>query len=172
MTHATFERADPVLALHADAKHYPGGIAALARLIGRSPGVLHNKFSDSMPNYDVTDHEADAMGAAVLEKTGATGYIEAKCAVFGGLFVPLPAGEAGEADLLQAQLEMMHRFGDLAREYTEARGDGLITLDEMAALRVAGNRVIRAVHAFVKEVESQVREPECKPLHAVVAGAR
>lgn len=156
MTHVTQDRADPVMALHADAKQYPGGIAALARLIGRSPGVLHNKFSDSMPNYDVTDHEADAMAWAILAKTGATGYIEAKCAVFGGLFVPLPTGEAGEADLLQAQLEMMHRFGELAREYTESRRDGLITLDEVAALRVAGNRVVRAVYSFLKEVESQV----------------
>lgn len=168
MTHATPDRADPVLALHADAKHYPGGIAALARLIGRSPGVLHNKFSDSMPNYDVTDHEADAIGAAILEKTGATGYIEAKCAVFGGLFVPLPPGEAGEADLLQAQLEMMHRFGELAREYTESRRDGLITLDEVAALRVAGNRVVRAVYAFLKEVESQV-QPGDDVVHVIGA---
>lgn len=151
MTHATSDRADPVLALHADAKHYPGGIAALARLIGRSPGVLHNKFSDSMPNYDVTDHEADAMGA-----------------VFGGLFVPLPAGEAGEADLLQAQLEMIHRFGELAHEYTESRRDGLITHDEFAALRLAGNRVVRAVYSFLKEVESQV-PPEERGGHAASA---
>lgn len=167
MTHATFDRPDPVLALHADAKHYPGGIAALARLIGRSPGVLHNKFSDSMPNYDITDHEADAIALAVLEKTGAAGYIEAKCAAFGGLFVPLPEGEAGDSDMLQAQLEMMQRFGDLAREFTESRRDGLITLDEVAAMRVAGNRVIRSVHAFLKEVESQVHEDDAPPrLHA------
>lgn len=168
MTHATHDRADPVLALHADAKNYPGGISALARLIGRSPGVLHNKFSDSMPNYDVTDHEADAMGAAILEKTGATGYIEAKCAVFGGLFVPFPAGEAGETDLLQAQLEMIHRFGELAREYTDSRRDGLITLDEVAALRVAGNRVVRAVYAFLKEVESQVL-PDGDVVHPITS---
>lgn len=171
MTHATLGHGDAVLALHHDAKRYPDGIAGLARLIGRSPGVLHNKFSDSMPNYDITDHEADALGLAIAEKTGATGYIEAKCATFGGLFVPLPEGEAGEADLLQAQLEMMRRFGELAHEYTESRRDGLITLDEVAALRVAGNRVVRAVYAFLKEVESQVQpdpHPETKGNMVVV----
>lgn len=159
MTHANHEKTDAILALHVDAKAYPGGIAALARLIGRSPGVLHNKFSDAMPNYDVTDHEADALALAIAEKTGAMGYIEAKCETFGGIFVPTLDGEAAEDDLLQAQLEMMRRFGELAVQFTEARNDGLITRDEMAVLRVAGNRVIRAVHAFLKEVESQVHEP-------------
>lgn len=171
MTHTNTEKHDGIFALHADAKAYPGGIAGLARLIGRSPGVMHNKFADSMPNYEVTDREADALALAIAEKTGALGYIEAKCAMFGGIFVPVLDGEAAEDDLLAAQLEMMRRFGELATQFTEARGDGLITGDELAALRVAGNRVIRAVHAFLHEVQSQVREPEPKGLHAV-SGAR
>lgn len=158
MTHTNHEKHDAIFALHVDAKAYPGGIAALARLIGRSPGVLHNKFADSMPNYDVTDHEADALASAIVEKTGAMGYIEAKCAAFGGIFVPVQEGEAAMDDVLQSQLEMMRRFGELAGEFTEARNDGLITSDELAALRVAGNRVIRAVHAFLKGIESQVHE--------------
>lgn len=171
MTHA--DKHDGIFALHADAKAYPGGIASLARLIGRSPGVLHNKFADSMPNYEVTDREADALALAVMEKTGAMGYIEAKCAMFGGIFVPVLDGEAADDDLLEAQLEMMRRFGELAAQFTEARRDGLITQDEVAALRVAGNRVIRSVHAFLKEVESQVHEPEAGVLRAVsVTGGR
>ncbi|WP_018991287.1 phage regulatory CII family protein [Aromatoleum toluclasticum] len=168
MTHA--EKHDGIFALHADSKAFPGGIAALARLIGRSPGVLHNKFADSMPNYDVTDHEADALGLAVMEKTGAMGYIEAKCGTFGGIFVPVLDGEAADDDLLEAQLEMMRRFGELAAQFTEARRDGLITRDEVAALRVVGSRVIRSVHGFLKEVESQVREPDTKPMRVVSAG--
>lgn len=157
MTHTTLDRPDAIQALHADAKRYPGGITALAKIIGRSPGILHNKFADSMPNYDVTDHEADALGLAILEKLESTAYIEAKCQTFGGLFVQLPDGATGESDLLQAQLDMMERFGELARQFTESRRDGLITLDEVAVIRVAGHRLIRAVHEFVKEVETQVR---------------
>lgn len=170
MTHTNTDKHDGIFALHADAKAYPGGIAALARLIGRSPGVLHNKFADSMPNYEVTDREADALALSIADKTGAMGYIEAKCAMFGGIFVPVLDGEAADDDLLEAQLEMIRRFGDLAGQFTEARKDGLITRDEVAALRVAGNRVIRAVYAFLKEVESQVREPESAALRAVSGG--
>lgn len=39
MSHAASEKTDAILALHGDAKAYPGGIAALAALIGRSAGV-------------------------------------------------------------------------------------------------------------------------------------
>lgn len=165
MTHR--KNADAVGALHHDAKCCPDGISGLARLIGRSPGVLHNKFSDAMPNYEITDHEADALALKVRELTGAMGYIEAKCATFGGIFVPLPEGMAGEDDLMQAQLEMITRFGDLAREFTESRRDGVITDDEVGALRTAGNRVIRAVHMFLREIETQV-EPTPKPVRPVM----
>lgn len=163
MTHnQTHEPGDAVLALHADCKACPGGIAGLARLIGRSPGVLHNKFADSMPAYEITDREADALALAVQKETGRIGYIEEKCATFGGIFVPVHEGMAGEDDLMSAQLEMVRRFGDLASEFTEARRDGLITPEEFAALSVVGNRVIRAVHTFLREVSSQIEDPAPK----------
>ena len=65
MSHAASEKTDAILALHGDAKAYPGGIAALAALIGRSAGVLHNKFADSMPQYEITDREADALAEGI-----------------------------------------------------------------------------------------------------------
>lgn len=159
MSHTTSEKTDAVLALHGDAKAYPGGIAALAALIGRSPGVLHNKFADSMPQYEITDREADALAWAIRGKTGGQAYIEAKCSVHGGVFVPLPEGRAGVEDLMAAQLDMMRRFGELAQEFTEARLDGLITPDEYSALKVAGNRLVRSVLSFVHEIGTQVQAP-------------
>lgn len=160
MSHMESDKTDAIVALHMDAKAYPGGISALAALIGRSPGVMHNKFADSMPQYEVTDREGDALAAAIRERTGKNGYIEAKCAVHGGVFVPLPEGRAGVDDLLAAQLEMMRRYGELAQEFSEARQDGVITPDEFSALKVAGDRVIRSVLAFMNEVRTQVSSPE------------
>lgn len=159
MSHAASEKTDAILALHGDAKAYPGGIAALAALIGRSAGVLHNKFADSMPQYEITDREADALALAIAGKTGKQAYIEAKCAAHGGVFVPLHEGRAGMDDLMAAQLEMMRRFGELAQEFTEARADAVITPDEFSALRVAGNRLVRSVLAFVQEIGTQVQTP-------------
>lgn len=159
MIHTTTDKTDAIFALHQDAKAYPGGISALAARIGRSAGVLHNKFADSMPQYEITDREADALAFDIHAKTGRQAYIEAKCAAHGGVFVPLPDGRAGVDDLMAAQLDMMRRFGELAQEFTEARADGLITPDEYSALRVAGNRLVRAVLGFVSEIGTQVQTP-------------
>jgi hypothetical protein len=160
MSHADHEKTDAIFALHCDAKAFPGGIAALSALIGRSVGVLHNKFADSMPAYEVTDREADAMACQIAEKTGRRGYIEAKCAAHGGVFVPVPVGRAGIDDLLASQLDMMRRFGELAQEFTEARMDGVITPDEYSALKVAGDRAVRSVLAFVGEIKTLVQAPD------------
>ena len=159
MSHAVSEKTDAILALHGDAKAYPGGIAALAALIGRSAGVLHNKFADSMPQYEITDREADALALAIAGKTGKQAYIAAKCAAHGGVFVPLHEGRAGVDDLMAAQLEMMRRFGELAAEFTEARADAVITPDEFSALKVAGQRLVRSVLSFVHEIGTQVQTP-------------
>lgn len=157
MSHTDNEKTDAIFALHCEAKAFPGGIAALASLIGRSVGVLHNKFADSMPQYEITDREADALACAIFAKTGGQAYIEAKCSVHGGVFVPMPPGRAGIDDLLASQLEMMRRFGDLAQEFTEARNDGVITPDEFSALKVAGDRAVRSVLAFVAEIKTLVQ---------------
>ena len=159
MSHTETEKTDAIHALHHDAKGFPGGIAALATIIGRSAGVMHNKFADSMPAYEITDREGDALAHAIKGKTGAQGYIEAKCASHGGVFVPLPEGRAGVEDLMAAQLDMMRRFGELAQEFTEARRDGLIDSDEFSALKVAGNRLVRSVLSFVHEIGTQVQAP-------------
>lgn len=160
MIHTTSEKTDAIAALHGDAKAYPGGVTALAALIGRSAGVLHNKFSDSMPAYEITDREADALARAIFEKGGAQAYIEAKCAWHGGVFVPMPEGKANANDLMAAQLDMMRRFGELAQEFTEARLDGLITPDEYSALKVAGHRLVRSVLSFVYGIGTQVEAGE------------
>ncbi|MEN6302449.1 MAG: phage regulatory CII family protein [Armatimonadia bacterium] len=160
MSHTETEKTDAIHALHHDAKGFPGGIAALAAIIGRSAGVMHNKFADSMPAYEITDREADALALAIAGKTGKQAYIEAKCAAHGGVFVPLHEGRAGVEDLMAAQLDMMRRFGELAQEFTEARADAVITPDEFSALKVAGNRVVRAVLAFVQEIGTQVQVSE------------
>lgn len=159
---------DPIHVLHGDSKAYPGGISALAAEIGRSAGVMHNKFSEAAPQYEVTDREADALALKICATTGARGYIEAKCAMHGGLFVPLPEpGVAADDDVLASLLESMHALGGLARELTEARADGLITLDEFLAFDLRAKRHIARVNQMVLTVRSQVRDEPAAALAAV-----
>lgn len=158
MSHAASEKTDAILALHGDAKAYPGGIAALAALIGRSAGCSTTSSQTRCPSTRSTDREADALALAIAGKTGKQAYIAAKCAAHGGVFVPLHEGRAGVDDLMAAQLEMMRRFGELAQEFTEARADAVITPDEFSALKVAGQRLVRSVLSFVPRL-AQVQTP-------------
>jgi hypothetical protein len=157
MTHSASTKSEPISALHAAATAYPGGIAALARVIGRSPGVLHNKFSEADERYDVMDREADALASEIRAKTGDTSYIEAKCARFGGLFIPLPeSGIAADDDVLADLLNVMRGLGDMALELTEARADGVITADEFAAFELRSRRAQAHIARMVLTLKSQV----------------
>lgn len=169
---------DAIRALNAAATEYPvqshghGGIVALAKLIGRSAGVLYNKFSEADDRYEITDREADALALEIFRVTGRTDYIEAKCAAHGGLFVPLPErGEAADDDVLASLLESMQALGDMARELTEARADGLITPAEFSAFELRARRLIARVQSSVQSVKTQVHdEPAVVPAPLSIAG--
>jgi hypothetical protein len=159
MSQATKQIPDPVQALHGDCLRYPGGITALALKIGRSPGHLHNKFADSMPAYDITDHEADALASMVREKIGANAYIQSKCALHGGIFVLWPeTGEAGDEDVLHALLTSMHDLGEMAQEVAVAKADGIVSPKEFAGIEQSSRKLIGQIHAFIQVLRTQVRE--------------
>jgi hypothetical protein len=156
---------DPIAALHADAMRFESthqgkvrrGIEAVALALGRPAGVLYNKFSEADERYQITDREADAIADLVRQQSGSQGYIEAKCERHGGLFVPaLEGGAASDDDVMQGVLDTLQMAGDLARELTEARRDGLITPDEFAVLRSRVHRLIAAEYRLLRDVESQV----------------
>lgn len=159
---------DPVAVLHDELVATPGGIAGAARLIGRSAGVLHNKFSEAMPQYDVTLRESIALAHAI----NSTRFVEAVCDQFDGVFLQLPPGKPGEDDVLQAYLDIIKQMGDLSREFTEARDDGLIDPEEFASLRLRGHRSIVAIMHLLNELEGMVSEPPKAPAIALATAAR
>lgn len=151
-------RRDSLSALHADLLMTAEGLKGGGVRIGRSAGVMHNKFSDAVPHSEVTHHEAVALAHYVNEQTGSLAFVEAVCAEFGGIFVPLPEGAAGDDDVLDDYLDIVKHFGDLSKEFMEAREDGVIERSEFEAMRVRGRRSVRAVLHFLVELESMVRE--------------
>lgn len=162
MTHRT--KRDPVDVLHADVLASPGGIKAAAALVGRSAGIMHNKFSEAMPHYEITVREAVALALAVRS----TGFAEAVCEQFSGVFLAMPEGAAGDDDVLQAYVGIVEKMGDLSREFTEARADGIIEPAEFSAIRLRGNRTIVAILHYLAELETLVREVPPSPLVRVV----
>jgi hypothetical protein len=150
---------DPIDALHGSLLAAPGGMTAGAKAIGRSAGVIHNKFSDGMPHYEVTAREA----LALAKWSGSPAYVEAVCAYFGGVFLPVAAGKAGDDDVLQSYLDIIARMGELSREFTEARADGVIDPDEFQTLKVRANRTVQAIMHMVADIETLVRDLPSPP---------
>lgn len=149
---------DPVVVLHADLLELEDGIKGAAKRIGRSVGVLHNKFSEAMPHYDITLREATALAHWVRESSGSTRFAEAVCDEFDGVFLPLPQGQAAEDDVLQAYLDIIKSMGDLSQEFTEARADGIIEPAEFSALKLKGHRAVAAIMRLLAELETTVQE--------------
>lgn len=104
------------------------GFRAPAKRLGRSPQVLYNQFSEEM------------------------------CEQFGGVFMAVPLSEAGTDDVLQAYLDIIGQMGDLSREFTEARADGVIDPREFAALQLRGRRTMAAISRLLAELETLVHE--------------
>lgn len=157
---------DPVDALHAALLASSGGISAAAKVIGRSPGHLHNKFSEAMPHYEVTAREA----IALAQHVGTTDYAQAICECFGGVFVAVPGVSPCDDDILQSYLDIVRQMGELSKELTEARADGVIEQSEFEALRLRGNRTVAAVVHMLAELERMVRELPAPPVKLSVAG--
>ena len=157
MSHTVVKR-DPVAVLHNDILGIPGGIAAAAKGIGRSVGVMYNKFSEANPHNELTGREERALAQFVREKTSSTAYAEAICAEFDGIFLELPPGDAGEDDVLAAYLDIIQKMGDLSHELIAAREDGVIDRDEFAAVKLRSHRTVRSIMHYLAELETMVRD--------------
>lgn len=155
---------DPIAVLHADLLATEGGIKTAAERIGRSAGILHNKFSEAMPHYEITVREAIALAQPLASQ----GFIEAMCSQFSGTFLGLPTAAPADDDVLQAYLSIIQQMGDLSREFTEARADGVIEPAEFNALKLRGHRTVAGIMHLLAELEGMVRElPPPSPLKKV-----
>ncbi|MDQ7989034.1 MAG: phage regulatory CII family protein [Candidatus Dactylopiibacterium sp.] len=150
---------DPIIALHADALKYPGGLKALATDTGMAPGTLRNKFCESIPGTEVSARQGVALARLIAAATGAHGFADAVCAQLGGVFVLMPAaGEAADDDVLQELLSSMRALGDMAQELMAARADGVIDAMEFSSFAQRARDVQSRISAVMETVRTQVRE--------------
>lgn len=109
----------------------------------------------SVPGNQLSLHEALALAARVPGND----FVQAVCAQFSGVFVPVPEpGRAGVADLLVAQAEVMRRYGEVSASFADAWRDGRITQLELDELSAGARRAVSAMLAFVNEVSTLAEE--------------
>jgi hypothetical protein len=157
---------DPISVLHAAILASKGGISGAAKAIGRSAGVLYNKFSDGMPHYEVSAREA----LALADHLGTTLYAEAICEHFGGVFLPMPEGMPGDDDVLQSYLDIISQMGQLSKEFTDARQDGIIDPAEFEVLQTRASQTVMAIMHLMSDLQQLVREVPCQVVPMSKAG--
>lgn len=151
---------DPIDVLHSALLASPMGIAGAARLLGRSVGHMHNKFSEALPQYELTAREALALAHALPT----TAYAEAIADQFGGVFMSLPEGLPADDDVLAAYLDIVGKMGDLSKALTDARADGIIEPAEFAALDARAKQTIAAILHLLEDLRTVVREVPNPPI--------
>jgi hypothetical protein len=154
---------DPFDVIHMAVKADPDGVCGAGKCLGRSTGVMYNKFAQSMPEYDLTYHEAIALAKAYCP----VDFPMAIAEHFGGVFLPLPAGMPADDDVLQSYLDIISQMGALSKEFTEARDDGIIDPDEFKTLQIRATRTVMAIMHLVGDLELLVREVPPPPLSVV-----
>lgn len=114
---------------------YPGGVPALAQRMGKNPTVLMHKLNPHNTTHHITAHELDALD----DLTGTLQIAEYFAHKRGYLLVPgLDPAECGQAELMQAFIEVNIKWGAYCSEFQIAMADGKVTKEEWKAIKRRG----------------------------------
>lgn len=129
------------------------GATALAPRLNIAAGTLSNKANPTQ-EHQLGLRESISLQLATLNfdilyaYTGALGHVAYR----------LPdADHQGDVELLDSYCELHARVGRLATEIREALVDSRITFEEVAAIRVAFDFLVRAGLGLVNRIEGLVR---------------
>ncbi len=122
---------------------FPGGQACAAAHIGIKPKRLQNQVYETAGCTPLSDSEIHAL-EAVIGTTHLPDYI---CAMYGGVFVPMPeVGELDSVDLHSRSIAAAAGRGRVDVLIAEALSDGEISKEEAAEILAVHRKHIAARH--------------------------
>ena len=129
---------------------YPGSAGSLAPRMGLKPATLY-----SMANPQCERHEWPLKRfRQAIALTGDKRPLDALCAEFGGVFLPLGEfADIGSDRLLKAASKLAREFGDVPRKLQEITADGRVKPRELDQLKREVYEMTQAGAALVKLVE-------------------
>lgn len=145
---------DPLEVARRIAMDHPGGIAAIARKLGRHEKVLAHQLNPEAEGH----HLGLATAIAITELTGDDGILCAWAALRGQVLVAVPAGAVGEEELLDDVLQLEENHGEFARVLRSARSDGVIDEREHQALVALLRKIMSQSATLERGVGAQVRQ--------------
>lgn len=144
-------RPDVLWAAYLLGQHH--NISELARLLGKGPTVLANKFNPECDTHLLSLGEA----VAVTEITGDNRILEAWAASRSKALVDLPAGVVSDDDLVEQVLLAQSVFGKLMQAIHDARADGVIDRMEHGQIERIGTQVAEHVLGLISTTAVNVR---------------
>lgn len=128
---------------------YPGGRDCAAARLGFPVKKLDNHLYENAGSQPLTDDQLHRLE----EQAGTTHLPDYICALYGGVFVPMPTAEAlDNVDLYRRSLETDIREGRVDQIIAQALNDGRIEEAELAEIIAAHRLHIAARHAEVGAV--------------------
>lgn len=128
---------------------YPGGRECAAARLGLPLKKLDNHVYENAGSQPLTDDQLHRLET----ESGTTHLPDYICALYGGVFVPMPTAEAlDNVDLYRRALETDIREGRVDQIIAQALNDGRIEEAELAEIIAAHRLHIAARHAEVGAV--------------------
>lgn len=106
-------------------RRYPGGITAVAHLMGMSPDVLQKKLSPTCETHHLMVEEAEAITELTRDPAGAIELAR----IAGLATVPMP-GAGVDGTLHRGMAEIGRKFSSLLEEFSTATQDNVISPNE------------------------------------------
>lgn len=144
-------RSDVLLAAYLLGVHH--NISEIARLLGKGPTVLANKFNPECDSHHLNLGEA----VAVTEITSDNRILEAWALSRGKVLVDLPLGVVSDDDLVEQVLLAQSVFGKLMQAIHDARADGVIDRMEQGQIERVGTQVAEHVLGLITTTGANVR---------------
>jgi hypothetical protein len=106
-------------------RRYPGGITAVAHLMGMSADVLQKKLSPTCDTHHLMVDEAEAITQLTGDAAGAVEFAR----IAGLATVPMP-GTGREGSLYKGMADIGREFAELLEEFSAATQDNMISPNE------------------------------------------
>lgn len=118
------------MACYHAAHDYPGGVEALAALMGCNAQVLRNKL-----NPNCTTHSPNSRDIRLIaELTQDLRILQSFCSIFGAAYFLLPQCDGDDGSLFERSADVMREVGEMMGSVRESLADGKVDADEVKRL--------------------------------------
>lgn len=134
---------------------FAGGQACAAAHLGIKPKRLQNQVYETAGCMPLSDGEIHALESV----TGTTRLPDYVCAMYGGVFVPLPEVDQDNLDMYSRAISTQTARGKVDLMIQQALADGEIDAAEAAEIMAVHSKHVAARHAEVKAVIALFSKP-------------